>query len=91
MLEQWRWYKDMANIPGSYFIPREVMNAWNRTVLSGQNYRDALEEGILGMDREIWRKAREFDYIDEQGSIVDTYDPPQVTEPWKGVDRYVNP
>ncbi|MCM3785733.1 extracellular solute-binding protein [Neobacillus mesonae] len=91
MLEQWRWYKDMANLPGSYLIPREVMNAWNRTVLSGQNYRDALEEGTLSIDREIWRKAREFGFIDSQGSVVDTYDPPQVTEPWKGVDKYVNP
>lgn len=91
MLEQWRWYKDMANIPGSYFINRELLNAWNRTVLSGQNYRDALEEAVLSMDREIWRKAKEFQFIDDKGKIVDSYDPPQVKEPWKGVDIYVSP
>lgn len=91
MLEQWRWYKDIANIPGSYFIPRELLNAWNRTVLSGQNYRDSLEEAVLGIDREIWRKANEFRFIDDDGNIVNTYDPPQVKQPWKGVDIYVNP
>lgn len=91
MLEQWRWYKEMANIPGSYFIPRELLNAWNRTVLSGQNYRDALEEAVMGINRELWRKANEFRFIDEQGQAVRTYDPPQVTEPWKGVERYIQP
>ncbi|WP_199613928.1 extracellular solute-binding protein [Paenibacillus alkalitolerans] len=91
MLEQWRWYKDIANIPGSYFISRELLNAWNRTVLSGQNYRDSLEEAVLGINREIWRKAKEFGFIDETGNIVDTYDPPKVKEPWKGVDAYVSP
>ncbi|CAM3609311.1 extracellular solute-binding protein [Marinicrinis lubricantis] len=89
MLEQWRWYKDIANIPGSYFISRELLNAWNRTVLSGQNYRDSLEEAVLRIDREIWRKANEFGYIDDAGQVVDTYDPPRVKEPWNGVDTYV--
>lgn len=88
-LEQWRWYKDMAHVPGSYFIAREVNNAWNRTVLDGQNFRSSLEEAVLNINREIYRKAIEFGYLDKQGNVLRTYDPPIVVEPWKGVDKYV--
>lgn len=88
-LEQWRWYKDMAHVPGSYYIPRELNNAWNRTVLDGQNYRSALEEAVLNINRELRRKAVEFNYIDSEGNIVKTYDPPMITEPWEGAEKYV--
>jgi ABC-type glycerol-3-phosphate transport system substrate-binding protein len=90
LLEQWRWYKAMMIVPGSYFIPRELQNAWNRTVLDGMNYRTSLEEGILNINREIHRKSIEFGFRNDLGEIIHTYDPPQVNEPWKGVDRYVN-
>lgn len=88
-LEQWRWYKDMAHVPGSYYIPREINNAWNRTVLDGQNYRAALEEAVLNINRELRRKAIEFNYIDGEGNVLQTYDPPMITEPWEGAERYV--
>ncbi|MFD2662889.1 extracellular solute-binding protein [Paenibacillus thailandensis] len=88
-LEQWRWYKDMANVPGSYFIPREINNAWNRTVLDGQNYRAALEEAVLNINREIRRKAIEFEYIDKAGNVLKTYDPPVIDKPWEGASKYV--
>ncbi|CAM3375608.1 extracellular solute-binding protein [Marinicrinis lubricantis] len=88
-LEQWRWYKDMANVPGSYFIPREINNAWNRTVLGGQNYRSALEEAVLNINREIRRKAIEFEYIDKEGQVLKTYDPPVIDTPWEGATKYV--
>lgn len=87
-LEQWRWYKDMAHVPGSYFISREMNNAWNRTVLNGQNYRSALEEAVLNINREFRRKAIEFDYIGQDGTVLKTYNPPFVDKPWEGVSRY---
>jgi len=88
-LEQWRWYKDMAHVPGSYFIPRELNNAWNRTVLDGHNFRASLEEAVLNINRELRRKAIEFKYIDEEGNILGTYDPPMITEPWEGAGKFV--
>lgn len=88
-LEQWRWYKDMANVPGSYFIPREINNAWNRTVVDGQNYRSALEEAVLNINREIKRKAVEFKFIDKEGNKLKGYDPPQINQPWEGAVKYV--
>lgn len=90
ILEQWRWYKAMVNIPGSYFIPRELSNAWNRTVLDGMNYRSSLEEAVVNINREIERKSQEFGFMDKDGNYIQTYDPPQITKPWEGVNKYVN-
>lgn len=90
ILEQWRWYKDMANVPGSYFITREVNNAWNRTVVDGMNYRNSLEIAILNINRELRRKAQEFGYRDDQGNPIGSYNLPQFNEPWEGVERFVN-
>jgi ABC-type glycerol-3-phosphate transport system substrate-binding protein len=88
LLEQWKWYKDIANIPGSYFITRELNNAWNRTVVDGMNYRESLEEAVVNLNRELDRKAREFGFIGKDGAILKTYDPPRITKPWEGVELY---
>jgi ABC-type glycerol-3-phosphate transport system substrate-binding protein len=89
ILEQWRWYKALPNIPGSYFIPREIQNAWNRTVLDGQNYRTSLQEAQRNIDREIYRKQIEFKVRDEAGNVLKTLDPPRIDTPWDGVNAYV--
>lgn len=90
LLRQWRWYKDIANLPGSYFITRELNNAWSRTVLNGMNYRESLEEAVVNVNRELERKAREFGYIADDGTVLKTYNPPRVTKPWEGVDAFAN-
>jgi ABC-type glycerol-3-phosphate transport system substrate-binding protein len=89
ILEQWRWYKEMPNPPGAYFVGRELNNAWTRTVVSGMNYRESLEEGIVNIEREMIRKYQEFGFIAADGTILKTMDLPQVKKPWEGVDKYV--
>ncbi|MDF2722867.1 MAG: putative binding protein [Paenibacillus sp.] len=89
ILEQWRWYKEMPNPPGAYFVGRELNNAWNRTVVDGMNYRESLEEGIVNIDREMVRKSQEFGFVAPDGTVLHTLDLPQVKKPWEGVDRYV--
>ncbi|MNI33847.1 Bacterial extracellular solute-binding protein [compost metagenome] len=89
ILEQWRWYKEIPNLPGTYFLGRELNNAWNRTVIDGMNYRESLEEAILGIDREMLRKQQEFGFVDQTGKILHTLDLPQITKPWEGVNPYV--
>lgn len=89
ILEQWKWYKEMHNPPGAYFVPRELNNAWTRTVVSGMNYRESLEEAIVNIDREMTRKEQEFGFVAPDGTILHTLDLPQVTKPWEGVDRFV--
>ncbi|WP_127580323.1 extracellular solute-binding protein [Paenibacillus koleovorans] len=89
ILEQWRWYKEAPNLPGSYFLSREMTNAWNRTVVDGLNYRESLEEAIVNIDREMLRKEQEFGFVDAAGKIVHTLDLPEIKNPWEGVDKYV--
>ncbi|WP_233530949.1 extracellular solute-binding protein [Paenibacillus alkalitolerans] len=89
ILEQWRWFKQVPNVPGSYYLDREIQNAWNRTVVDGINYRSSLETAIKDIEREMYRKLQEFNFIDTNGSVVRSMNMPQVTEPWKGVDKYV--
>ncbi|MBP1997111.1 ABC transporter substrate-binding protein, partial [Paenibacillus eucommiae] len=89
ILGQWKWYKELASPPGAYFVPRELNNAWSRTVVDGMNFRESLEESIVNIDREMVRKAQEFGFITPDGKAVHTLDMPQINKPWEGVDRYV--
>ncbi|UQZ86501.1 Bacterial extracellular solute-binding protein [Paenibacillus konkukensis] len=89
ILEQWRWYKDMPNLPGGYFVGREINNAWNRAVVDGMNYRSSLEQTVLDINRELRRKQQEFGFIDANGEVIKTMDLPVVDKPWDGVNPYV--
>ncbi|WP_231506227.1 extracellular solute-binding protein [Paenibacillus sp. UNC451MF] len=89
IMEQWRWFREIPNVPGSYFMERELQNAWNRTVVDGINYRTSLETAIVDIDREIQRKMQEFHFINENGEVIKSLNLPKITEPWEGVDKYV--
>ncbi|UVI29354.1 extracellular solute-binding protein [Paenibacillus spongiae] len=90
ILEQWRWVKDIPNVPGGYMSTRELANAWNRAVVPESQAlempRIALEKGIKAITRELVRKQQEFHFRDETGNVVRTLDLPQIQEPWKGAD-----
>jgi hypothetical protein len=45
---------------GGYYTPRHISNAWNKVVLQGQNPREALEEAIRQINRELRKKQEEF-------------------------------
>lgn len=89
ILHQWSWYKEMPNLPGSYFVPREITNAWNRTVVDGMNYRSSLEIAVMDIERELRRKQQEFGFVDEAGNVKQTMELPVVNKPWEGVEAYV--
>jgi ABC-type glycerol-3-phosphate transport system substrate-binding protein len=89
ILEQWRWFREIPNTPGSYYMDREILNAWNRTVVEGMNYRTSLETAIKEVNREISRKMQEFHFIDADGKVVLSLNLPSITRPWEGVDKYV--
>jgi hypothetical protein len=89
ILEQWRWYREVPNVPGSYYIDREILNAWNRTVVDGMNYRNSLEMAVKEIDREITRKMQEFHYVDANGNVIRSLNLPSINKPWEGVDKYV--
>ncbi|WP_409343247.1 extracellular solute-binding protein [Paenibacillus sp. MBLB4367] len=84
ILSQWKWYKEMPNVPGGYFTPRELTFAWTRTVLQNQNYREMLEKAVFQIDSELKRKQREFGFVDENGQAVRKLKVPDLKEPWEG-------
>jgi ABC-type glycerol-3-phosphate transport system substrate-binding protein len=89
ILQQWKWYREVPNLPGSYYVGREMNNAWNRTVVDGMNYRESLEQAIVNINREMLRKEQEFGFVSKDGKVLHTLDLPQITKPWEGVDKYV--
>ena len=60
MLTQWNWYKETPVVLGGYFTVRHVYNAWNKTVLEGEHPRDALEEAVREINKEMRKKQEEF-------------------------------
>jgi ABC-type glycerol-3-phosphate transport system substrate-binding protein len=60
VLEQWRWFKEPPVVLGGYFTSRHVLNAWNRVVLQGWNPREALEEAVYDINKELAKKQEEF-------------------------------
>jgi ABC-type glycerol-3-phosphate transport system substrate-binding protein len=84
ILEQLRWYKDVPRVPGEYFTDRQYKFAWNKTVVDGASSRDALETAVFEINKELFRKQREFGFIDEQGRVVRKLDVPMLSKPWDG-------
>lgn len=62
VLEQWRWFRENPVVLGGYFTGRHVYNAWNRVVLQGWNPREALEEAVYDIDKELAKKHEEFGF-----------------------------
>lgn len=60
ILEQWRWFKEPPVVLGGYFTSRHILNAWNRVVLQGMNPREALEEAVYDINKELAKKQEEF-------------------------------
>lgn len=84
IMKQYRWFKEMPNVPGGYFTPRELNFAWNRTVLDNVNFRESLEKSIFEINRELLRKQQEFGFVDKDGRVLRQLNIPQVSEPWEG-------
>jgi ABC-type glycerol-3-phosphate transport system substrate-binding protein len=88
IMEQWKWYKDTPLVPGGYFTTRQLDFAWNKVVLNNANPREALEEAVIDINREMYRKQIEFKLRDRNGRILDEIGVMQVNEPWdKGDSR----
>ncbi len=47
-------------VPGGYFTGRHIINAWNRVVINNENARDALEEAVKDINKELTNKRIEF-------------------------------
>lgn len=64
--EYWNWAKEQPVVLGGYFTGRHLNNAWNRVIIDGQSVRDALEEAVYDINRELKMKQEEYGiHVDE--------------------------
>lgn len=54
------WYNNVNNVLGGYYSSRSITNAWTRTVMSGMDARDSLEQSYEEIQTQIERKKQEY-------------------------------
>lgn len=64
--EQWNWAKETPIVLGGYFTSRHLTNAWTSVVVSGGDVRDALEQAVKDINRELRMKQEEYGVIKEE-------------------------
>lgn len=58
--EQWKWYKEIPIVLGGYFTSRHMVNAWTDVVLEDVTPREALEEAVKQINKELRVKQEEY-------------------------------
>lgn len=71
ILEQWDWFKEREIVPGGYYTNRHIVNIWNEVVLDGRSSREALEDGVKEINKEIRKKREEFGLKDEHAAVAE--------------------
>lgn len=61
--EQWNWAQETPVVLGGYFTARHLTNAWTTVVVSGGDVRDALEQAVKDINRELRMKQEEYGII----------------------------
>lgn len=69
---------DVARVPGTYMLEREMSNAFNSIVVDGDNAQSRIDEAVKVINREIDRKLEEFGYTDSEGKTVKDYVIPDI-------------
>lgn len=69
---------DVARVPGTYLLEREMSNAFNDIVVNGDNEQTRIDEAVKTINREIERKLEEFGYIDSEGKVIEEYKIPTI-------------
>ncbi len=69
---------DVARVPGTYLLEREMSNAFNDITVNGKNEQTRLDKAVKTINREIRRKLEEFGFIDADGNILKEYRIPTI-------------
>ncbi len=64
---------DVARVPGTYMLEREISNAFNSIVVDGADERERIDQAVKTINREIKRKLEEFGYVDSEGNTIKDY------------------
>ncbi|MDR6549112.1 ABC-type glycerol-3-phosphate transport system substrate-binding protein [Paenibacillus qinlingensis] len=74
--EQNRWVKNVPNIPGGYFLSREMEFAWNRVVVNKLPPKDSLDKGAVSLEKEMVRKQKNLGILPTDNLNVETFNQP---------------
>ena len=69
---------DVARVPGTYLLEREMSNTFNDIVVNGDNEQTRIDRAVKTINREFERKLEEFGYIDEEGNVIEEYEIPTI-------------
>ncbi|MHB1452595.1 MAG: extracellular solute-binding protein [Saccharofermentanales bacterium] len=60
ILGQWQWVKEIPEVPGGYYLTRNIDNAFRAVVFRRQNARESLNYWNIETNKEITRKRDEY-------------------------------
>ncbi len=69
---------DVARVPGTYMLEREMSNAFNSIVVDGETAQSRIDTAVKTINREIDRKLEEFGYTDSDGNTIEPYVIPSI-------------
>ena len=79
IIEEWaKNVVDVARVPGTYLLEREMSNAFNDITVNGSNEQTRIDKAVKTINREIDRKLEEFGYIDSDGNQLEGYKIPTI-------------
>lgn len=73
ILDQIQWLRDVPRTPGQYLLERNLSDIWNTMVNDGVSAQVAIDEKVIGINREITKKFKELGYYDELGNLIKPY------------------
>lgn len=79
IIEEWATnVVDVARVPGTYLLEREMSNAFNDITVNGNTAQTRIDKAVKTINREIDRKLEEFGYIDSDGNKINDYKIPTI-------------
>ncbi len=69
---------DVARVPGTYLLEREMSNTFNDIVVNGDNEQTRIDKAVKTINREFERKLEEFGYNDSEGNVIKEYEIPTI-------------
>lgn len=69
---------DIARVPGTYLLEREMSNTFNDITVNGGNEQTRIDKAVKSINREFERKLEEFGYNNSEGDVVEEYEIPTI-------------
>ncbi len=69
---------DVARVPGTYMLEREMSNAFNDITVNGKDEQTRIDKAVKTINRELSRKMEEFGFTDSDGNSIESYPIPTI-------------